>query len=141
MGLQEVRVEPSIDCYGLYVRLFDDEVLIIDCRDGRGDDPYAVRIPGALAMCFDELVESLHVLPDDELIVLVGCAPDGSDSRRASRLLRTRGRDAVCLQGGLPAWIAGGYPTEPCSAGHRRQADPGRKAVAFGERAGESPPA
>jgi rhodanese-related sulfurtransferase len=126
-------VEPSIDCYGLYMRLFDDElVLVIDCREAREDDPYAVQIPGALAMCFDELVESFNILPDDELIVLCGCRPDGSDSRKASRLLRMQGRDAVCLQGGLPAWIAGGYPTEPCSRGRRRQADPGQMAVAPG---------
>lgn len=126
-------MEPSIDCYGLYVRLFDDEILIIDCREARPDDSYAVQIPGALAMCFDELAESLHIIPDDELIVLCGCAPDGSDSRKASRLLRTRGREAVCLQGGLPAWIAGGYPTEPCSRGGRRQPDLGQMAFAAGQ--------
>jgi rhodanese-related sulfurtransferase len=108
-------LEPSIDCHGLYSRLFeDDELLVIDCRDAREDDPYEVQIPGALAMCFEELEESLHVLPDDELIVLCGCSLDGEDSRRAWRLLLMRGREALCLQGGLPAWISGGYPTEPC---------------------------
>lgn len=116
-------MEPSIECYELFIRLGDDEILVIDCRDGEAPrDLASLQIPGALRMGFDELAECLHILPDDELIVLYGCSGDGSESWRASALLRTRGRAAVCLQGGLPAWIARGYPTEPYVSSSERVA-------------------
>lgn len=104
--------EPSIDCRELFTRLGDDEILVIDCREEDDWSCYELQVPGALKMGVAEIYEFAHALPDDELIVLCGCAADGSDSRRASRLLRLRGRDAVCLRGGLQAWISQGYPTE-----------------------------
>ena len=87
-------------------------LVVVDCR---GDDAWEglpVHIPGALRMSITDLHHSSHILPDDELIVLCGVAPDGSDVRRALRLLRLRGRDAVCLQGGIRAWVQAGLPTE-----------------------------
>jgi rhodanese-related sulfurtransferase len=105
-------LEPSIDCRELFVRLGDDEVLVIDCRDEEHWVRYELQVPGALKMGIEEISEFAHALPDDELIVLCGCLPDGSDSRRALRLLTVRGRDAVFLRGGLPAWLSQGYPTE-----------------------------
>jgi rhodanese-related sulfurtransferase len=104
--------EPSIDCRDLFTRLGDDELLVIDCREEEEWSYYELQIPGALKMSVMEIYECAHALPDDELIVLCGCAADGSDSRRAFRLLRLRGHDAVCLRGGLQAWITQGYPTE-----------------------------
>lgn len=105
----------TIDPKDLFVRLGDDELLVVDCRDEGEWCRYELQIPGALPMSVGEMSESAHVLPDDELIVLCGCAPDGSDARRAARLLRLRGRDAVVLEGGLRGWIAGGFPTERAS--------------------------
>jgi 3-mercaptopyruvate sulfurtransferase SseA len=62
-------------------------------------------------MTVDEISQSAQALPDDELIVLCG-AGDGRECRRAYRLLSLSGRAVVCLQGGLAAWVTGGYPTE-----------------------------
>lgn len=63
-------------------------------------------------MSFEDILADPGVLPDDELIVVCGCAPDGSDAHRACRLLQQRGLLAVCLDGGLHGWISEGLPTE-----------------------------
>jgi rhodanese-related sulfurtransferase len=105
-------VEPNIICDELYMRLGDDDVLVLDCRDASDWERYELQIPGALRMTVSEIARDLAMLPDDELIVLCGCCPDGMDLRRICRLLRLRGRNAVCLAGGLQAWVTGGYPTE-----------------------------
>jgi rhodanese-related sulfurtransferase len=94
------------------MRLGDEEVLVLDCRDPSDWDRYGLHIPGALWMPFEALLRESQVLPDDELIVVVGCAPDGSDSRKAFRLLLQRGFNAICLEGGLQGWITHGLPTE-----------------------------
>lgn len=128
-------MEPSIECHALLARLGEDELLVIDCRDERGACESQVQIPGSLRLDFDELVECVHSLPDDELIVLVGCEPGDADSRRAWRLLWAQGHEVVCLRGGFPAWIRGGFPTEPYVSrservARRRQAAVGELAVA-----------
>jgi rhodanese-related sulfurtransferase len=105
-------LEPTIDCRDLFLRLGDDEILIVDCRDDCDWDRFGIQIPGALKMTPDELRQFAQILPDDELIVLCGCSNDGSDARRAYRTLKFRGRDAVCLDGGLRGWVSNGYPTE-----------------------------
>ncbi|WP_426731650.1 rhodanese-like domain-containing protein [Myxococcus faecalis] len=105
-------MEPTILCTELYLRLGDDELLVIDCRAPFDWEHHDLHIPGALRMLPTEVARDHRMLPDDELIVLCGGAPDGSDVRRVCRLLRMHGREAVCLDGGLPAWIRGGYPTE-----------------------------
>ncbi len=102
----------DIVCSELLMRLGDDELLVIDCRHPEDWSRLEVHIPGALRISVTELSDCAHVLPDDELIVLCGVAPDGADSRRAHRLLKLRGRDSVCLSGGLQAWLSAGYPTE-----------------------------
>jgi rhodanese-related sulfurtransferase len=108
----EARVEPCIGCSELYSMLEDDEVVVIDCRGEEAWGAVPEHIPGALRMSLVDLYRSAHVLPDDELIVVCGIEPDGSDSKRACRMLRLRGREAVCLEGGLPAWLDAGLPTE-----------------------------
>jgi len=105
-------LEPCIPCFELFLRLEDDEVLVLDCRDVSDWERYGHHIPGALWMTYEELLRDWQVLPDDELIVVCGVAPDGSDARRASLLLRQRGLSAVCLDGGLQGWITNGLPTE-----------------------------
>jgi rhodanese-related sulfurtransferase len=105
-------LDPRMPCTELYVRLGDDEILVLDCRDPADWDRYGLHIPGALRMTFEEILEDVEVLPDDELIVVVGCAQDGSDARRVCRLLQQRGLNAICLDGGLQAWVTSGLPTE-----------------------------
>lgn len=99
-------------CAELYVRLEDDEVLVLDCREHQDWLRYGQHVPGALWMTFEEILQDLSVLPDDELIVVCGCAPDGSDARRVCRLLHRLGFDVVCLDGGLQEWVTQGMPTD-----------------------------
>ncbi len=104
-------MEPSITPNDLFVRLGDDEIVVVDCREDEDWRGFGVHIPGALRMTLAEISQSGQALPDDELIVLCG-AGEGRACRRAYRLLRLCGRDVVCLQGGLEAWVTAGYPTE-----------------------------
>jgi rhodanese-related sulfurtransferase len=105
-------VDPRMPCTELYIRLGDEEVLILDCRAPADWERYGLHIPGALWMTFEEILEDIAMLPDDELIVVCGCASDGSDARRVCRLLQQRGLNAICLDGGLQGWITHGLPTE-----------------------------
>ncbi len=105
-------MNPVLECQDLFLRLGDEELVVVDCREREEWDRLEFHIPGALRMSLRELDAAAHTLPDDELIVLCGCSEDGSDARRALRLLQLRGRNAVCLDGGLQSWVTGGYPTE-----------------------------
>lgn len=108
---------PGIDARDLYSRLGDDELLVIDCRSEDEWTRVQLHVPGALRMTLAELGEAAHILPDDELIVL--CGTDGADTDDAWRVLRVRGRQAVCLSGGLSGWLALGYPVERHVPGER----------------------
>lgn len=105
-------MDPIIQCSDLFHRLGDDEVLVVDCRSDQDWERIEKHIPGALRITPAEMAEVVDSLPHDELIVLCGCAPDGADIRGALKLLKLRGRSAVCLNGGLHAWVKEGYPTE-----------------------------
>lgn len=106
-------MDPHIACAELYLRLGDDDVLILDCRSVEAWEQTGFHIPGALRMTAEEIARDLTMLPDDELIVLCGCDPDGDLALRLCRLLLLRGRNAVCLEGGMEAWVEEGFPIEP----------------------------
>lgn len=103
---------PTMDCRDLFLRLGDDEVLVLDCRAESDWERYQFQIPGALRMPVHELREAGKSLPDDELIVLCGTAEDSSDVLRAYRQLRRHRRQVVVLEGGLREWVGHGFPTE-----------------------------
>jgi rhodanese-related sulfurtransferase len=105
-------MELRIPCAELYLRLGDDDVLVLDCRPPHQWECIEFHIPGALRMTPEEVSRDLFILPDDELIVLVGCEEDWEDMLRLCRLLLVRGRTATCLEGGIQAWVAEGFPTE-----------------------------
>lgn len=101
-----------IECAELYELLEDEELLVVDCRHDDDWQQLPRHIPGALRMSVIDLFQLAHVLPDDEFIVLVGTSERSDDSELARRILQRRGREAVCLQGGLEAWLQAGLPTE-----------------------------
>lgn len=105
-------MDARMACGELSLRLGEDEVLVLDCRAPEDWAGCGLHIPGSLWMPFEQLLTDATVLPDDELIVVCGFAPDGSDARRACRLLQQRGLLAVCLDGGLHQWLREGLPTE-----------------------------
>jgi rhodanese-related sulfurtransferase len=109
-------MELRIPCAELYLRLGDDDVLVLDCRSTSRWEQIEFHIPGSLRMTPEEVVRDLFILPDDELIVLCGCEEDWEDVLRLCSILVLRGRNAVCLDGGIQAWVAEGLPTER----HRR---------------------
>ncbi len=117
---------PTVDCRELYLRLGDDDLVVVDCRSQDEWNGLEAHIPGALWMPPQELEseDAVHALPDDELIVLCGLGPDGSDARRAYRILQLRGRDAVCLEGGLETWVTNGYPADHHGNGEVRMHSP-----------------
>jgi rhodanese-related sulfurtransferase len=105
-------MELRIPCAELYLRLGDDDVLVLDCRSPDHWEQVEFHIPGALRMTPEEIARDLFILPDDELIVLYGCEDDWEDVCRLCGMLLMRGLHAVCLMGGIQAWMAEGFPTE-----------------------------
>ncbi|HEX8700998.1 MAG TPA: rhodanese-like domain-containing protein [Myxococcaceae bacterium] len=105
-------MELRIPCAELYLRLGDDDVLVLDCRSPRDWEQLEFHIPGALRMTPEEVVQDQGVLPDDELIVLCGCESDADAVLRLCQLLLLRGRKAVFIPGGIHTWVTEGLPTE-----------------------------
>jgi rhodanese-related sulfurtransferase len=105
-------MELRIPCAELYLRLGDEDVLVLDCRSAQDWEQVGFHIPGALRMTPEEVVQDLSILPDDELIVLCGCESDAESVLRLCHLLLLRGRNAVILPGGIQSWVTEGFPTE-----------------------------
>lgn len=114
-------MESTIPPWELLGRLGDEDVVVVDCRSAEEAHRMPVQVPGALRMTVEDIQQSPHALPDDELVVL--CDADGGlVSRRAWRLLSLAGRSAVVLRGGLRGWIQAGNPTERVPRRARRPA-------------------
>ena len=62
-------MELRIPCAELYLRLGDEDVLVLDCRSSRDWEQLEFHSPGALRMTPEEVVRDQGVLPVDELIV------------------------------------------------------------------------
>ena len=74
---------------------------------------FELHIPGALRMHPRRDLGISSILPDDELDRPRMAARRTATMRcRLCRLLRHEGANAVCLDGGIQAWIAEGFPTE-----------------------------
>jgi rhodanese-related sulfurtransferase len=70
------------------------------------------HIPGSLLIPLDDLSARMGELPKDKDIVVV--CRSGNRSREGTTILRDAGFGRVtCMTGGLQAWAAAGYPTEP----------------------------
>lgn len=83
--------------------------------DVRARDEYALgHIPDARHIPVDELAAHLRELPRGRLRVTYCNMQHRGTSRseRAAALLRACGQRAQALDGGLPAWVAAGYPVD-----------------------------
>ncbi|HET6846127.1 MAG TPA: rhodanese-like domain-containing protein [Anaerolineales bacterium] len=70
------------------------------------------HIPGSVLIPLDDLTGRMGELPKDKDIVVV--CRSGNRSREGTTILRDAGFQRVtCMTGGLQAWAAAGYPTEP----------------------------
>lgn len=83
-----------------------DEVVVIDVREDHEWD--AGHIPGARHIALDRVAAELDSIEAGRPVVTV--CRSGPRSERAVQILRTAGRDADHLAGGVIAWARAGLP-------------------------------
>jgi rhodanese-related sulfurtransferase len=77
--------------------------------DVRTDEEWVTgRIPGSLHVPMDQVVARIDEVGDQVLVV---CAVGGR-SARVTQYLRSQGREALNVEGGVHGWAAGGGPIE-----------------------------
>ena len=90
----------------------DGELRVIDIRDG---DAYgAGHIPGALHIPFLRLQQKPDLVPDDRPVVIYAgnSAEDQKNCAEAASTLERLNLRVQVLEGGLPAWVEGGFAVE-----------------------------
>jgi membrane protein DedA with SNARE-associated domain/rhodanese-related sulfurtransferase len=88
--------------------------LVVDVRSATAQSLEPRRIPGALHLPLAHIERELAHLPRDREIVFYCSCPNEASAAEAARLLQNRGFLRVWpLQGGLEAWLAAGYASEP----------------------------
>lgn len=98
---------PAIDIPTLRERLEAGAVLV----DVRQPDEYEeARAPGARLIPLTELVERADEVPTEETVYVI--CRSGGRSLKAAEHLRSRGVDAVNVEGGTLAWIEAGNPVD-----------------------------
>jgi rhodanese-related sulfurtransferase len=71
--------------------------------DIRDDDQWEEgRVPGALHVTEEEVLERLDDIPEDVTVVVV--CEDGERSAKLAAKLRDAGRQAASIEGGMKAW-------------------------------------
>jgi PadR family transcriptional regulator, regulatory protein PadR len=110
IGRRPLLIRPAALRARLDARRGNERPVVIDVRGG--DEYAAGHIPGARHIPVDELDARSGELPGPQLHVTYCNMRHRSDARsvRAATLLRARGHRAQALDGGLPAWVAAGYP-------------------------------
>ena len=112
---QAMRIKgvPRVAPAALYGELLlPDAPIVIDVRS---DD--AARVPGPhIAGARFHSLHSLHTLPLEQLagrgVVLYCACPEEASAAMGALVLQGRGHlDARALQGGIEAWVAGGFAT------------------------------
>ncbi|SNR42685.1 transcriptional regulator, ArsR family [Haloechinothrix alba] len=89
-------------------------VVVVDVR---GEEEFdAGHIDGALCLPFDRLTDHIGALPDDVEIVVYGRSAYCARPYAAVRLLRSKGKAARRLDGGLVEWLLERRPTIPTRA-------------------------
>ncbi len=90
------------------------EVVLLDVRPA--DEYAAGHLPGAISIPHDELKRRVSELPKDRQIVAYCRGPYCVFALHATKLLRSRGFDAVRIDDGVPDWRARGLPVETTPA-------------------------
>jgi membrane protein DedA with SNARE-associated domain/rhodanese-related sulfurtransferase len=98
-----------------------DAPLVLDIRAGASSSP--TRIAGARAVDLAALEQAaLGIWPERTEVITYCDCPNEVTASRAAHLLASRGFAARVLQGGLGAWLAGGYAVDTnASAEHVSQ--------------------
>lgn len=99
----------QITVHALEQRLGDGDLAVLDVRQPA--EWAAGHIAGATFVTGAELPERLGDVPDAPVVATV-CG-SGYRSSVAASLLAAEGRTVVNVLGGMTAWSAAGYPTEP----------------------------
>jgi len=84
-----------------------NEAVAVDLRDE--EEWRTGHVPGARRIDADELQE-VDDLPDQKVIVI---CEEGEQSAEAAEKLRSDGRDAVALKGGMSKWRSDDLPMQP----------------------------
>lgn len=98
----------------LLLRAAAGEVTVLDVRPG--EEYAAGHIPGAISVPVGELTARLAELPPDTEVVAYCRGEYCVMAHDAVRLLRTRGRPARRLAGGMLEWRLAGLPVESSGA-------------------------
>jgi membrane protein DedA with SNARE-associated domain/rhodanese-related sulfurtransferase len=87
--------------------------VVLDVRSSTASGLQPQRIPGALQVPLQEVVQHLGKLPRDRDIILYCACPNEASAAKAAKVLMAHGyRRVRPLRGGLDAWIAAGYSVE-----------------------------
>ena len=101
---------PTITAGDLNYRLAQEKVLIIDTRDANLFDAQHINAGGSVSIV--DMEDWLKDESKGELIAISGAGPSDPSSERLAKTLKERGYTRVfILEGGFPAWVAGGLST------------------------------
>jgi rhodanese-related sulfurtransferase len=99
--------DTTIDAEEARVALARNDAVAIDLR---GDEEWKTgHVPGARQISAEELPE-VDDLPDQRLIIV---CEEGDRSAEVAEKLRSDGRDAVALEGGMSSWRSDDLPMQP----------------------------
>jgi len=102
-------------------RNLDRLVVIADVRSHGYYDPGMLRIKNSIRLEPNRLLNEFAALrefmqPECEIFVYCSCARESTSARVAHQLAQQDCKVKI-IEGGLKAWVKGGYPVEPVPAG------------------------
>lgn len=96
-----------VDIEALYKRWTQDKAFtVVDVR--RDDEWSEGHIPGSLHVHIGDLPQRLDEVPRDIPLAII--CRSGHRSEIAASMLAATGREVIAVQGGVPDWIAHGFP-------------------------------
>lgn len=107
MGDEEQEQQETISPEEAREALGKNEAVAVDLRDE--EEWRNGHVPGARRISADELPE-IDDLPDQKVIVI---CEEGEQSAEVAEKLRSDGRDAVAMEGGMDKWRSDDLPMQP----------------------------